>query len=167
MSNLRSKKNRAKANKIKQKELDTIMDEKIQFKVKLQKEFKEKFLTRKIAEADIEDMGSMLEAAKSEKKDRVDWYGTSYTIKSASLRMLRHIHNYKEIVSEENYLRQALKNDGISDEDINSIANDNKYITDREYLLEAEKKATDERLRKQEEAGNSPKAQKEGVTYFG
>lgn len=147
MSNLRSKKNKAKAVKVKQKELDQIIDEKIRIKVNKQEEYRSIALTRCQIGADWKDAESILEEAIVDKKERVELWSISYSMASANWRVEGLKDKYMKAVSQEKYFEQALRNDGLTVKQIEGIKLHRKYITGKEKLLAAEKKMEDKRLK--------------------
>lgn len=113
---------KAMAVKYDSKEAQEIVDNKKQEGINRQKEYREIFLIRRLKEEELKEIQGQLEG-----EILLQWSGMKCPKNILEAQFNLNINAYKNIVSKEKYLEQALKNDGLTKDELLSVLN-GKYI---------------------------------------
>lgn len=115
---LKNKKN-AKFVKVSKEEYVREISGKVRDRLNRQKDYLKVFLAANYKRAQLEVIKKQLEDnEKYQLPITLKWQGVPYPYSVLSAEFNIHIFEYKELLSKHEYLKQALKNDGLSDDDI-------------------------------------------------
>ena len=116
-------------------EVEQIIRGKLVERLKRQKDYRTTFFNRLYKQAEIEEMRNQLMSGKIE----VEWSGMKCpeNILKASFNLA--LDDYRNLISSEQYLLKALKNDGLSDEDIKGVIN-GKFDKTEKAIIKSESK---------------------------
>lgn len=123
LNKISRKMRKAKFEKPRPGELKEIIESKRVEFVQRQNEYRESILLRIYKQEEISEMRRQIESGDIQ----VEWTGMKCPLPILKARFNLEIHKYKEMISRENYMRQSLKNDGLSDEQMTEII-DGKLI---------------------------------------
>lgn len=111
-------------------ELKEIIKGKQAEQIQRQEKYREAILTRLSKQARLNDFGKILKEKIDSKHDGPFemWGSTFSSVEHAISEFNLESFYYEKAVSNEKYFHTALKNDGLTDEQIHSIAVDGKYV---------------------------------------
>lgn len=110
-----------------------IITGKLRDRIHRQNDYREGFLKRLVKQARLEHINRLIDEANTAFKDEVVWLGISYPVSILMAEYNLELHYYKIALMNEKYLYKALRNDGLSDEDIKLVQAGN-YIKDERNL---------------------------------
>lgn len=109
-------------------EVRKVIEQKLREQIDRQKRYRATFLNRIMLGAELEEIRRQLDAEEKKKGSiTMMWRGIKCPKDILSIEHDIQQHNYGHKIAEEEYLKQSLKNDGLSDEDIKKIAS-GRYI---------------------------------------
>ena len=110
-----------------------IITGKLRDRLHRQNDYREGFLKRLVKQARLEHIHKLIDEANTALKDEIVWLGISYPVSILMAEYNLELHYYKTALMNEKYLYKALRNDGLSDEDIKLVQAGN-YIKDEKKL---------------------------------
>lgn len=100
------------------KSVQQIISGQLADRIKRQNEYRKVWMTRLYVQTEIEEMARQLTGTA---QITMQWYGQPFPKKLLGIEHDLKFFQYGEIVSQENYLRQALKKDGLTDEELTLV----------------------------------------------
>lgn len=100
------------------KSVQQIISGQLAERIKRQQEYRKVWLTRLYVQTEIEEMTRQLSGSA---QITMQWYGQPFPKKLLGIEHDLKFTQYMEIVSQENYMKQALKNDGLTDEELQQV----------------------------------------------
>lgn len=112
---------------------------KVAERLKIQEMFREAVLKRHFQESYLEDFGKELKRRMDAKEEGAfQFCGSHYSsLKNALCDFHLADNSYSQILKQENYLRKALKNEGLTDDQISQLVIDGKLV---KYVSEKQRK---------------------------
>lgn len=139
------------------KSVQQIISGQLADRIKRQQEYRKVWMTRLFVQTEIEEMARQLkeemELDKLKKQNMLpdgkntaitmQWYGQPFPKKLLGIEHDLKFIQYGEIVSQENYLKQALKKDGLTDEELTLVLK-GEFKKHHEMLKDSQKKEIQE-----------------------
>jgi hypothetical protein len=109
-------------------------------RIKRQSEYRKVWMTRLYVQTEIEEMARQLTGTA---QITMQWYGQPFPKKLLGIEHDLKFIQYGEIVAQENYLKQALKRDGLTEEELILVLK-GEFKKHQEMLRDSQKKEREE-----------------------